>query len=194
MTTATREKPIPFRREMREAIEAGRKTQTRRVVKWSNSSASGTRYKRLWAQLDFTSDHVFADGRSGDDWYLHVPTFDRDSTHRVRSTIEPGDILWVKEGRFTRKADSRLRLEVTAVRVERVQSISARDITAEGAVDRPHDASNIGLGKCPVSAFDGVCYMDLMSLWAAGWNRIHGPGAWERNDWVWVYTFRRITP
>jgi hypothetical protein len=22
--------------------------------------------------------------------------------------------------------------------------------------------------------------------------RVHGPGAWDANPWVWVYTFRRI--
>jgi hypothetical protein len=26
------------------------------------------------------------------------------------------------------------------------------------------------------------------------WDDIHGDGAWERNDWVWVLTFRVLTP
>ncbi len=24
------------------------------------------------------------------------------------------------------------------------------------------------------------------------WDSIHSPGAWERNDWVWAYSFKRV--
>ena len=26
------------------------------------------------------------------------------------------------------------------------------------------------------------------------WNSIHGPGAWKKNPWVWVVSFKRIQP
>lgn len=88
---------------------------------------------------------------------------------------------------------SRITLEVTEVRVERVQSITAADILAEGAVERAHQCEY--LGKSPVSAFDGKVYPDLLSLWAAGWDSINGsrPGcSWAENPWVWAVTFRRV--
>lgn len=83
---------------------------------------------------------------------------------------------------------SRITLEVTGVRVERLQDIRPRDILAEGAVERPHVDQ---FGRNPVSRFDGKVYLDLRSLWAAGWNQINGPGSWDANPWVWVIEFRR---
>jgi len=91
---------------------------------------------------------------------------------------------------------SRITLEITGVKVERVQAISAKDIIAEGAVLRSHNVDAFAMigenPKCPVSAFDDVCYPDLLTLWAAGWNSLHGPGAWDRNDWVWCISFRKV--
>lgn len=83
---------------------------------------------------------------------------------------------------------SRIELEITSVRVERLHGITAKDIIAEGAVERAHDDQ---FGHNPVSAFDGVCYLDLRSLWAAGWEKINGKGSWAENPWVWVISFER---
>lgn len=80
---------------------------------------------------------------------------------------------------------SRFVRTLTRVRIERLQNITAADIIAEGAVLRPHIDEN--LGKCPVSAFDGKMYVDLISLWVAGWNSINFDRApWSSNRWVWV--------
>lgn len=85
----------------------------------------------------------------------------------------------------------RLTLEVTAVRVERLQEISGKDIEAEGAVLRPHYIEGLE-GPNPVSAFDGKVYLDLKSLWAAGWDSINTKRgySWESNPWVWVIEFK----
>jgi hypothetical protein len=76
----------------------------------------------------------------------------------------------------------RLRLRVEDVRVERVQYISGADAQAEGItgddVDK-HDSRHFGPGEIYRLAF-----RDL-------WEDIHGDGAWERNDWVWVVEFSR---
>ena len=99
-----------------------------------------------------------------------------------------GKFKW-KPAIFMPRRESRITLEITNVRIERLQSISAVDILAEGAVLRAHNDDN--LGKCPISAFDGKCYVDLLSLWAAGWNSINGKRApWKSNPWVWVIEFK----
>ena len=85
---------------------------------------------------------------------------------------------------------SRITLEITEVRAQRLQEISAKDILAEGAVLRSHHDEH--LGKCPISAFDNACYPDLKSLWASGWNKINGKESWQSNPWVWAITFKRI--
>lgn len=73
---------------------------------------------------------------------------------------------------------SRITLEITEVRVERVQGISITDAEAEGV------EWNRGPFRCghtnPISAFRSL------------WDSIHGAGAWKRNDWVWAVSFRRI--
>lgn len=98
---------------------------------------------------------------------------------------------WIPSLHMSRWA-SRITLEISDVRVERLQDISAKDILAEGAVERPHFDQY--LGKMPVSAFDGKAYVDLRSLWAAGWESIYGKGSWNLNPYVWVLSFRRIKP
>lgn len=72
---------------------------------------------------------------------------------------------------------SRILLEVTDVRVERLQAISAEDCIAEGISTtlREHDA---------------VCH--LRDQYRALWESINGPGSWDANPWVWAITFRRL--
>lgn len=68
----------------------------------------------------------------------------------------------------------RLRLEITDVRVERVQDISHRDALAEG-VD--YDVSEVR--GAPIRRFHSA------------WNAAY-PGSWDRNDWVWAITFKAL--
>lgn len=67
---------------------------------------------------------------------------------------------------------SRITLEVTAVRIERLHDIAEADAQAEG-VDRI---------RASVPTYrDAYRYL---------WEEIHGLGAWEANPWVWVVKFR----
>lgn len=74
---------------------------------------------------------------------------------------------------------SRITLEITEVRVQRLQSISADDAIAEGIQKRSRKA-----------AFPWHVYAaeDFGILW----NKINGEGAWESNPWVWAITFQRL--
>jgi hypothetical protein len=76
---------------------------------------------------------------------------------------------------------SRITLEITVVRVERVQDISEADAYAEG-VDPDWTGSQ---GNCPYTAA-------FANLWH-GLNAKRGYG-WDANPWVWVLTFKRVTP
>jgi hypothetical protein len=73
---------------------------------------------------------------------------------------------------------SRITLEVTGVRVERVQEISTSDIDAEGLP--------IGRG------LGGSQEMEFRELWDSI-NAKRGYG-WDKNCWVWVVVFKRIRP
>lgn len=75
---------------------------------------------------------------------------------------------------------SRITLEITKIRVERVQEISEEDAIREGIVcsfqNTPHD-------KCDV--IDQ--YRDLWNIL----NKKRGYG-WDKNCWIWVLEFKRI--
>jgi hypothetical protein len=72
---------------------------------------------------------------------------------------------------------SRITLEITGVRVERLQDITPDDAIAEGVWH--------GCENPPYPALD--CFEIL-------WQSINGPDSWEQNPWVWVVEFRRATP
>lgn len=70
---------------------------------------------------------------------------------------------------------SRITLEITEVRVQRLQEISEEDARAEG-VDPVGDAGPIG-------------YRDqFMRVW----NGIYGVDAWDANPYVWAISFKRV--
>lgn len=70
---------------------------------------------------------------------------------------------------------SRITLEVTGVRVERLQDISEADALAEGvAAKHTPDAD-----------------YTAREAYAALWEQINGGGSWAANPWVWVVEFKR---
>lgn len=82
---------------------------------------------------------------------------------------------WYKRvARFMPKSACRIFLEITDIRVERVQEITEADSLAEGVTV-------------------GVYPNDLPALAFAGlWIDINGEGSWNFNPWVWVISFKRI--
>lgn len=193
------DKPIIFSAPMIRALWDGRKTQTRRMLK-----LRGHRTFSEFGPSDTTGyDWHFRDSEMRWHDYRHADLL------RLLP-YAPGDRLWVREAwnvpdayllpenretalglmnyRATPWAEpgawrspihmprwaSRLTLVVTDVRVQRVQEITAEDCTAEGI---PFEVDALAPYEWSVSRF-----ADL-------WNSIHGPDAWERNDWVCAMTF-----
>ncbi|ELY2759378.1 hypothetical protein ACU9CU_003589 [Cronobacter sakazakii] len=79
---------------------------------------------------------------------------------------------------------SRITLEITGVRVERLQDISRVDAMAEGA---PPSHPSIDA----VSRDYG--FPDFSRSWfGQTWQHIYGAESWQANPWVWVVEFKRI--
>jgi hypothetical protein len=111
---------------------------------------------------------------SGWGWRYRV---DNDDLTEKREAGEGG--RWRPSTQLPRWA-SRLTYIVKDVRVQRVQDITEADAVAEGC-----DAVLALTIKRPNGAHPGnprECYCDL-------WDELHGPGAWDRNDWVAAITF-----
>jgi hypothetical protein len=95
-------------------------------------------------------------------------------------TMRRNGVEWRPEIQMPRSA-SRILLETTDVRVERLWEISANDCRAEG---HPADWSR----SSDPEVHDGAArdwYMDL-------WKSINGADSWNANPWVWVVSFRMI--
>lgn len=91
-----------------------------------------------------------------------------------------GGVRW-KSPLFMPRWASRLTLEVTAVRVERLQDISEEDVNAEGVTD-------------PQSLSDPPSDTGRPIEWfSAAWDKLNGKRApWQSNSWVWVVEFQRV--
>lgn len=136
---------------------------------------------RLWVRETWARDSedgaLFyrADvGRSGDadDWERN--RLDGAPNYRWRPSIHMP------------RAASRITLEITGVRVERLQDISEADARAEGS---PPSHPSIDA----ISQEFGFC--DFPRSWYAQlWDQINGAGSWNANPWVWVVEFRRVAP
>ncbi len=77
---------------------------------------------------------------------------------------------------------SRITLEITGIRVERLNDINEADALAEGAYHWWGELDDDAASK-----INGH-----RNAYRALWESINGPGSWAANPWVWVVEFRRI--
>lgn len=217
------DRPILFSKPMILALLAGRKTQTRRIIK-----PQPEQFKMTNGEMS----HVYLTHIEGDD----VPRITLGTgktrvitTQEIRCAV--GDRLWVREdfcfdagldgepphcfpectpiryladGATTepppawppfetagrRRASmhmprrfSRITLDVTEVRVERLQDISKTDAIAEGIQQQRTT------GWFSVPGVNGAG-TSAVSAYAMLWNDINGAGAWNANPWIAAYSFR----
>jgi hypothetical protein len=134
---------------------------------------------RLWgreawaadAQLDAVAPRDLSRGEP-----IHYPA---DGVTRISgcSMISPGRI---RPSIHMPRWACRILLEITAVRVERLQDISEKQSEAEGVYF---------LRAAP--DFDET--LTAKQLYEILWDHINGHGAWDANPWVWVVEFKRVT-
>ncbi|AXO73639.1 MULTISPECIES: hypothetical protein [Klebsiella pneumoniae complex] len=82
---------------------------------------------------------------------------------------------------------SRILLEITNVRVERLNAISEEDARAEGIIDggclNCGEPEPCGCANPEPDATDAFAYL---------WQSVYGQESWNANPWVWVISFERI--
>lgn len=242
-------KPILFSAPMVQALLAGRKTQTRLVVKPQpeGSPVSPHKAEKPW---------LSGDGK----WRWMHGVVCREDTARTCPYGQIGDLLWVRERIGRRPASflgieatngvesayffadgedvvddhdfslcpwwirkslpsihmprwaSRITLEITDVRVERLQGISEDDAKAEGCffTDYGRDCWHRGgppqdVGDCMEPAITHnqrpgwmwyktgshkQCFNSARFAYANLWEMINDPESWDSNPWVWVIEFK----
>lgn len=187
-------RPILFSAPMVRAILDGRKTQTRRIVKPQPTDfttgpcpCAGT--SALWPAVEnrgLVARAVCPYGLPGDRLWVKETFCDvsRETSKKqfvYRADLSPAELAewgetvclpW-KPSIFMPRSASRITLENTAVRMERLQDISEADAKLEGC--------------CGVTSthFGFPNYRHV-------WESINGPSLWDANPWVWVISFKRV--
>lgn len=215
-----KERGMIFNSEMVRALLDGRKTQTRRPIKWRQTRATEIAEREDGSKWPWSEDaenvcdywHPCPFGAVGDriwvretfqgplfdfdlmDSYCKDPTpFERPEFCVYKADGAPApefydadDELhcrWRPSIHMPRWA-SRILLEITDVRVERLNAISQSDAIAEGAPPshRSIDAVSQQFG-----------YPDFSRSWfGQTWGHIYGDESRQANPWVWVIEFKRV--
>lgn len=215
-------KPILFNTQMVQAIQADRKTVTRRKPFQMPSDYNELKglYRddknRLCALFqcskDLTAQAVYAPSQPGDILWVRETWWKnyghKYGTYFYRADGEEIDIPLITGGtRKHGKADglkwrpsihmpkeaARLFLRVTGVRMERLQDITPEDVECEGI-----DWIGIDWIKNTLLRYDpSTIHSESKRRFAQLWNSTIKPTdlivrGWDANPWVWVIAFERI--
>lgn len=187
-----RERPILFSAPMVRAILDVTKTQTRRgAYKLVRHPDFGYKLTPSVLVHEKEPQHVIDRccpyGQPGDrlwvrEAWMHVEHDVQPVRYRATNPSYAG--RWRPSIHMPRWA-SRINLEITGIRVERLQDISETDAMAEGIqpeLDGWTDYSNPSCQMClnPVDSYRTL------------WESINGAGSWALNPWVWCISFRRV--
>lgn len=228
------ERGMIFNGEMVRAILDGRKTQTRRPVKFPVNdknlgcelsgnelagelsagnylnSAFGKPGDRVWVRETWgvVSHELDEDGRIqpwtptrpataihempfGNGYYSGHAIYaaDGDFTWGDDDGYEDGRSCW-KPSIHMPKAASRILLEITDVRVERLNAISEEDAEAEG-IDMEALYDSQDCYDC-IADHNMTGRPTVTGAFKYLWESIYGEESWKANGWVWVISFKRV--
>lgn len=131
---------------------------------------------------------------------VHYITGEIVSPEDARSSIDANKFWHKKPSIFMPRWASRITLEITAVRVERLNEISENDALAEGV--EPWGLTETDIAHIQISdespetkAFVralGPGRLSAKAEYQMLWDEIHGKDAWSKNPFVWAISFKRI--
>ncbi|EOY65792.1 TPA: morphogenetic protein [Klebsiella pneumoniae subsp. pneumoniae] len=190
-----KERGMIFNGEMVRAILDGRKTQTRRPVKFpvlDKNLGCELAGNELAGELSAGNYLNSAFGKPGDRIWVRETwaryNIDQNSHDIAYRATTPAD--WPEEGRWRPSIHmprwaSRILLEITDVRVERLNAISQENAQAEGM-------ELTGWRPTYSDPDSGGEVMTPYDNFAELWSSIYGDESWKANPWVWVIEFKRV--
>lgn len=209
----TQIKPILFSTEMVKAILDGRKTMTRRVIKSRHESGLFQVCKRVTDGQITVITSLDWDERPMNDCTGDIqPKYKVGDVLWVRETfriinhsgsaspyfykadacetdLNDKDIKW-KPSIFMPREACRIFLEVTNVRAEKLGDISADDSIDEGIELVRLVIDSVFTIPMYKDYTNGLCAPDPIESFKSLWRSINGD--WNSEQWVWVYSFKRI--
>ena len=207
-----KERPILFSAPMVRAILEGRKTVTRRALNaqalknigygvqlgechelptegplhpnsvdyYNDFCPFGQPGDRLWVRETFGLQVRHYGGGAGE--HIVYRATNPDAIYCNSAEGQEYLVKW-KPSIHMPRAACRILLEITDVRVERLQDISRADIRAEGL-------------QCPSELASDDVSPNYRDWYPAAWRELWEStgGNWDANPWVWVVEFKRVTP
>ncbi|HBQ8835481.1 TPA: hypothetical protein L9C10_003936 [Klebsiella pneumoniae] len=211
------ERGMIFNGEMVRALLSGRKTQTRRPIKWKQSRFTEIGEREDGSKWPWSEDaehacdfwHPCPFGAVGDRIWVRETwaryNIDQNSHDIAYRATTPED--WPEEGRWRPSIHmprwaSRILLEITNVRVERLNAISEEDAQREGVHTEVWDQTVVARNYAARDEFfqfwseDMPHYVEMNQLYRSSfrslWESIYGAENWLANPWVWVIEFKRV--
>ena len=193
----TKDRPILFSAPMVRALLDGSKTQTRRVVKrsdeWPASAVKAVMLESRGTALAVAADRCTYGpeiscpyGQPGDRLWVRETW----STHAGFDRYAPSELTHIRSFHYWADGHlvtgkkrpsihmprwaSRITLEITGMRAERLQDMTRGDAMSEGC-----PFPNMAQGKNPRQWYEQL------------WDQINGPDSWAANPWVWVIEFKK---
>lgn len=145
-------------------------------------SPYGYRGDRLWVRETWQK---FT--RAGKPFYVYAASTPGDVfefEHPKTGLTHQKKVAQWRSSTHMKRAACRIVLEITNVALERIQETSIDDAILAGANWPFQPESEGGLQETRRL----LRQLDFPRLW----NRQHGEGSYERNDWVWVISVRRV--
>lgn len=222
-----KEHPILFSTPMVQAILAGKKTQTRRIHKhppaideqtgdwltpisgevmpleeWINVQPKFCKYKVddvLWVRETWAN--LNTDFKNVEPYIVYKADLVPDNDY--------GPVTW-KPSIHMEKKYCRIWLQITNIKVERVQNISEKDVSSEGVqypvvntetADMVKPVFKIGEKHSAIQFMpenwrqlkqNDLSKALMFAHWAELWCSINGRESWDANQWVWVISFKKI--
>jgi hypothetical protein len=149
---------------------------------------------RLWVRETWVKADGLVTFRADGDWIAHM-------REEPQAAAAAKRVRW-QSGRFLRRSDCRIQLEITEVRVERLQEITEQDARAEGAIaaiaqldGRANDLAEEAWCRWTKRIDTHARSATGRGAFASLWEKInsHRDGcAWNDNPWVWIYVFRKL--
>ncbi len=161
---------------------------------WSSSDACGlkARSKSFACPFGAVGDRIWGRetwaeaGASAPDLKLYRANYPEHVPSIYENVPPAEEIRWTPSIHMPRWA-SRILLEITDVRVERLNAISEEDARAEGIIDggclNCGETEPCGCANPEPDATDAFAYL---------WQSIYGQENWNANPWVWVIEFKRV--
>lgn len=214
-----KERPILMTTENAQKCYDGTKTQTRRLVKYNPACGDPEEWcKRIhepgfaWIIGDYRRFCPF--GQVGSWLWVRERGWQR--PHRTPQMLRDGADTWepyyydallipgeaeeLKGWGFQRRPSiympremCRTVLEITGIRVERLQDISEDDAQAEGSYLDRCACMPRSKDKAPLEcAFNQTWCRYHGEEFKSLWESINGKGSWGLNPWVWCLTFKKV--